>query len=341
MDNLALHMRITGLAVSNDDVDSRKKAITDLANSWKKSSNASNIVAKANEICVALGDTGTPPPSLLSEVESAIQKRASAFLGSESPLEIGICAAMAIISVISQKQVRSGWTSADIYSSALWSGLSFQAVLEESKREKLRNEVLELAREKSLNNADSARNREDVPDPDELLVEFDEEATTTNFKEALQQTVDSLRRNAALDREELDFLWWSQLGHSRALKRPLTEIPEATRLITMALEAADLLRRLPANVHHELVLRTVERDPELDLSELIEVIGADRAALGVLIPTDEVSRSPNVYPLLYALISAPQLEISASRKLKASEWANRALLEAGLAQMVKNGIGEL
>lgn len=341
MDNLALHMRITGLAISNEDVDSRKKAIVDLTNTWKKSANAGALVAKADEICIALGSDGQPPATLLSEVESAIQKRASAFLGSESPLEIGICAAMAIASVVSIKYASPGWTVSDIYSNALWSGLSFQTVLEEGKRENLRREVLELSKEKSLESADAARERHDVPDPEELVVEVNEGTVTTNFKKIIKGTVQSLRRNAALDREELDFLWWSQLGHSRTLKRPLAEIPEATRLITMALEAADLLRRFPAQVHYELVLRTVEHDPELNLAELLEVIGEDLETLKTLISKSQITQAPNVYPLLNVLVSFPESGVKVSRKLRASEWASRALLEAGLAQMAKYGIGDL
>lgn len=61
---------------------------------------------------------------------------------------------------------------------------------------------------------------------------------TTTFKKATGATIEALRRNAVLDREELDFLWWVQLNRSRLLKRPIDGMAEPLRRVASGIEAA-------------------------------------------------------------------------------------------------------
>ncbi len=341
MSRLPVHMRITGLSVSNEDVDSRQKAITQLSTAWGKIKSPTDILAKSAEIAIALGGDGSPPATLSSEVESAVQKHASAFLSSDRPLEVGICSGMAFLSMMESNHGASGWTITDLYSNALWLALAFQPALQEEKREALRTEVLDRARARSLESATKAREREPVPEVQDLEVATDDKANvTTNFKKIAAGIIDPLRRNAALDREELDYLWWAQLNRSRVLSRSLPDIPEAARLVTMGLEGAALLRRLPADVHREIVLRTVEADPELDLGELLGVIGADRKALANKIPAG-VTSTPTIYPLLNALVTGTADGSGATEKRRASTWGCRALLEATMAHLVSSGPGRL
>jgi hypothetical protein len=299
MDSLAVHMRITGLSVSNEDVDSRRKAVAQLSSVWGRIKSPSEIVAKAATIAAALGGDGSSPAALSSEIERAVQKHASAFLSSERPLEVGVCAGIAALSMLSSPLAGDGRSM--LYSNALWSALSFQPCLREEKREALRHELLERARTRSLESAEKAREREQVQDTQDLEVTIGDGMVTTNFKKFVTGVIEPLRRNAALDREELDFLWWSQLDRSRLLRRRLVDIPEATRLVTMGIEGAALLRGLPADVHREIVLRTVDADPELDLRELLGTIADDRQALAEKIP-DVITNAPGVYPLLNTLV---------------------------------------
>lgn len=341
MSRLPVHMRISGLSVNNEDVDSRQKAVTQLAADWGKIKGGTDIVAKAEEIATALGGDGTPPAALSDEIERAVQKHASAFLSSERPLEVGVCAGMAALSVMVSKPGTGGWTVADLYSNALWLALAFQPVLQEEKREALRREVLDRAKARSLESANMAREREPVPEAQDLDVTIVAEGKpTTNFKKIVAGIIDPLRRNAALDREELDYLWWAQLDRSRVLDRRLSDIPEATRLVTMGIEGAGLLCRLPADVHREIVMRTVGDDPELDLGELVEAIGEDRAALAARIPKT-VTFAPITYPLLNALVTGAVVGDGVTERRKASTWGCRALLEATMARLVSERSGRL
>lgn len=337
MDNLPVHLRITGVAVTNEDVDSRRIATAKLGAAWGKIKQTAEIAEKGAAIAAALGGDGTPPPALASEVEAVVQKSASAFLAAERPLEVGICAGMAVVGIIAAKPGKSGWTIADVYANVLWQALSFQRPLADVKREALRREVLDLARSQSLKSANAARERDIVPDFGQLTVTWNEEdsTTTTNFKEVAEKTIAALRRNAALDREELDFLWWAQLSRSRSLDRPLAAIAEPVRLVATGLEGSGLLRRLPADVHREIVLRTVDNDPELTLADLLTAIGDDRQALVQQLPAGIWKNTPTVFPLLHALSTGAAPSDDPPRR--SSDWGARALLEAGLARMTEKG----
>jgi GTPase-associated system helical domain len=342
MDKISAHMRISGVTVSDDDVNSRRMAATSLAASWMKEKTVSKIVSKAADVAQALGGDGRPSPDLGGEIERAIQKKSSAFLYEERPLDVGICAGMAMVSMVTTDPDSNGWTVRDVYATALWSALSYQPVLEAERRENLRREVLSAAEKWAVISAEKARERSVVPGPSNVTVTIDaNNAVTNNFKEAIAGTVEALRRNAALDREELDFLWWAQLGRSRLLNRQFSSIEESVRIVAAGIEGATMLRRFPCEVHREIVLRTLDKDSELDLGELLAAVGEDRAELGAPFIGGTVAANPTVFPLLYALATGETDGSGAAVKRRVSEWGARALLEAGFAKMTLQGLSNL
>jgi len=342
MQNIAVHMRISGVTVSDDDVNSRRTAATSIGGKWGKESTVAKILAKAAEVAQALSGEGRPSSALGTEIQAAIQKKSASFLYEERPLDIGICAGMAMISIMNGQPSNSGWTIADVYAAALWSALAYQPALDAERRESLRCEVLQSAADWAATAAEKARERTAVPDPAAFSVTIDaSNAATSNFKEALSNTVESLRRNAVLDREELDFLWWAQLGRSRLLNKQLSAINEPTRIVAAGIEGAKMLRRLPCQVHREIVLRTLDQDPVLNLEELMEALGEDRAALGAPFSKGLAATHPTIFPLLHALATGETAQHGASVKRRVSEWGGRALLEAGFATMASRGTGKI
>lgn len=339
-DNIPVHLRITGLTPSNEDVNCCRLAVADLAAAWGKLKLPDTIVSKAADIAISLGGDGYPTPEFGKEVQDAVQNHASAFLYEERPLEVGVCAGMAAVNMLTSDPGTYGWTILDVYSNALWLALAFQPTLGDGKRENLRREVFDRAQQRSSESAEKARERDIVPDSIDLVVTIGEEnKVTTNFKKAALGTIEALRRNAALDREELDFLWWVQLNRSRMLNRRLQEIPEVVRLVGAGIEASNQLRRLPAEVHRDLVLRTVEADPEFDLPALLAEIGADRATFAAGVHASaKVTAHPTVFPLLNAIVTGNADVIGSEIKRKASAWGARALLEGALSRIMATGI---
>ena len=342
MNNIAVHMRICAVAINDSDVESRRAAAISLATSFGKEKTVTSIVSKAADIAAALGGEGFPSQELGDKVQAAIQKKSPSFLYEERPLDVGVCAGMAVVSILSAVPGVTGWGNADVYATALWSALAYQPVLETERRENLRREVLSAAAERSATSADKARTRMAVPDPSDVEIIIDAENVVTNdFKEVIANTVEALRSNAALDREELDFLWWVQLGRSRLLKKQLSEIAEPTRIIAAGIEGASMLRRLPCDVHREIVLRTLDQNPELNLAELLAIIGEDRAVLSTAFINANVLAYPTVFPLLHALATGELDESGASLKRSVSEWGERALLEATFTRLMSQGAGKI
>lgn len=249
---------------------------------------------------------------------------------------------MAMVSLFEASSVIGGWTSKEVYAAALWSALSYQTPLGIAKREELRVEVLSAAASFSNKMAENARTRSVVPDLSSLKIELDEHnQATINFKSVMGKTIDALRNNAALDREELDFLWWAQLGRSRLLKKQLSEISEPTRIVAAGIEGAKLLRRLPCEVHREIVLRSLDKNPELNLTELLSDIGEDRILLSDAVNTEKVVAHPTVFPLLHALSTGHVDNFGYNEKRHVSEWGERALLEATFARFMSQGAGKV
>ncbi|MGX1957437.1 GTPase-associated system all-helical protein GASH [Serratia proteamaculans] len=342
MENLALHMRISNVSVTDSDVSSRQTAAKNLATSWGKDKNPKSIVSTAADIAKALGGDGTPSSALGEKVQAAIQKKSLSYLYEERPIDVGVCSGMAMVSLLGINPSNDGWLIKDLYAIALWSALSYQPILETDRREALRREILNAATGWSVASANNARERIDVPNPIDVKITIDDDnEATSNFSEAMNDTIEALRRNAALDREELDFLWWAQLGRSRLLKKQLSEIAEPIRIIASGIEGAKMLRRLPCEVHREIVLRTLDQNPEFDLAELLVAIGDYRAELSTEFPTENVLAHPTVFPLLHALSTGEVDQVGASLKRSVSEWGERALLEATFSRMMSHGEGKI
>ena len=343
MSNIAVHMRMTGLQVTNEDVDGRKKAVLDLSTGWGKArSSTAQIMRKASEISVALHGDGSPPVALADEVQSAVQVHASAFLYSESPLEVGICAGSAILAMMDVPHNGDGWGIADWYATAIWCALSFQAPLADAKRESLRNEVMEACRSRSLKAAAVSRDRTVVADFGDFgAAQGDDAKAVSAFKKATSATIAALRRNAALDREELDFLWWSQVTRSKLLDKPFNQLSEPARLVASGIEAGRLLRRMPSDVHRDIALRGLDMNDSVDLTELLAAVGADRAELGAAYQSGTVIDLPLVFPLLAALASGVANAGGGEIKRTCADWGSRALLEASLVGLSSAGIPPL
>lgn len=343
MSTLANYMRITGIQVSDQDVDSRKVAIAALKAAWTKNPTFDSVFVKVTDTAAALSGDGTPSETLGKAVEVAVQKKSSSFLYSERPLDVGIVAGMVVTEILAGPPNASGWLWPDVWAAALWSALSFQPPLADTKREELRVNVLNAARERSISGAEVARQRVKVPDFGAVsLTPGEENKLGDTVKNATHATIDALRRNSALDREELDFLWWSQMRRSRLLNRPLEAMGEIVRVVAAGIEGAGHLRRMPCEVHREIVLRTIDANPTADLPGLLEALEPHREILVKLYVGKISVNEAALFPLLYA-ISNWCVDDTAASKIKrtAEEWGARALLEAALLNMRVSGPGTL
>ncbi|WP_407714696.1 GTPase-associated system all-helical protein GASH [Comamonas testosteroni] len=333
MNKLATHMRIAALNVSNEEVREREQAIESLFSAWQSLDDAGQLIAKAADIANCLHGNGMPSAQLGEEVEAAIQVNGPAYVYAERPLDVGVCAALVALQMVTTDDERTGASTRDLFAATLWSALAYQAPLGEGRRETLRSELLEACRERCVAAANAARERHDID-------EFDDAKTYDGIgavKDVASAAIASLKKNALLDREELNFLWWVQLQRSRLLKKQFVQISEPVRLVACAIEGAKYLAALPAEVHRELVLRNLDADIKLDHEALLEEFGADCGTLNATFgAVDIVQQMPTAFPVLYSLGNGvPESDCSKVPR-PSSEWAMRTLLEAAIVELYRS-----
>lgn len=143
-----------------------------------------------------------------------------------------------------------------------------------------------------------------------------------------------MRENAELDREELEFLWWTIEDWSITLGGRLSDANPLVRAVIAGVDGASKLRRLPASGHRNVVLRGVSAGSPATLSALLTVLGDHRATLAKAINVGRVDQSSaTVFPLFAALASGDINRSGADIERDAREWGARALLEGGILQV--------
>jgi hypothetical protein len=257
----------------------------------------------------------------------------------------------ALNAVSSSSALRHGALSiSDVLSFGLWSALSFQKPRTEPKIEQLRDELLQAAQAHCLAVASDSRQRIKVPDPEfkeapkkkegEPETPFDGSAVNDGLK-PFKNAIADLRSNAAVDREEIELLWWVLSDWSSLLGRRFSDAKagDAAAAVASGIEAGRMIRRAPAAAHRHLVLRYVPTGKDLSLIELLTAIGGDRAALTPTEAQTYISNCPAVFPLSAALQTGAASDSRAKIKRPLSEWAERALLESSIANLCSHPAG--
>lgn len=338
MTDIAAHIRIFETSPTDDFVEKRVTAIGAISAKFEERKTFPEILTLADGLAAAIAAKGPLPKGIASDVEKSIKDASPSFVLEDRPLEALVCAALGVVNYLSRATPGDGAANrAVVLALALWSALSFQRALAEAKLEKLRGELLDAARDLSARSSESSRQRSTVPEPAFAPVEGGGWAgIAKSWDDGPLETLNALRRNAALDREEIDVLWWVLADWSEVYQEKLSSMDQRLAPLVAAWEIAQLLKRLPAAAHKHLVLRLVEADSKESLTSLIAELGERRAALSQLLANNEiVANYPHVFPLLTAL-SNRSSEIAGDKEARGrADWASRALLESGLVRVIK------
>lgn len=232
---------------------------------------------------------------------------------------------LAVITAIQTGTKAGTLTNADYLAVGIWSGMSWQPGSRKESFEKLRKLLLDLSRNHVLKAAAVGRIRSQ---PAKALDLAADNANLGLVVNNLRSVVNTLIANAAVDREEIDLLWWSLSGWSDVLGMKYSDAKPHTAAIALGLDAAKRLRRMPIELHKALVLRRVPQGESVTQTQLVKNLGEDRSILGERFGAETlVTENTQVFPLLNLLASG-SAKGAGKAALSMSDLGSRALLEA-------------
>jgi hypothetical protein len=339
MTNVAAHVRIFDPDPTDDLVAKRTEAITEIEKKLSASRSVDEILRSANDLAYAAEPNGSFSAGMSQMIETAIGKSSEAFIADGRALEMLVCGMSGALKSLGGAGSTSGQISVnDVFALGLWSALSFQKKRTDAKLEQLRTELLDSAQTHCMKSASRSRERLVVPD---TVFKGTEPFDAAGMEKALKpfgNAISDLRANAAVDREEIDLLWWVLSDWSSILSRRLsTEKVAASAAVASGLEAGFMLRRIPAPAHRHLVLRNIPSGKSMTLLELLTAVGQDRSALAAAFKADvRISQCPAVFPLARALRTEAAKDANAKVNRSIEDWSARALLEASICRLSSN-----
>lgn len=333
MSVMAKYVRIFCPEPKDDDVRRRNAAVVAIQSWITALQDPSSAIRLASALADGVSD-GKARDEFASKVEQAIVDAGSAaFVRQGHDLEIIVVALVSALNLVEREPDDSIWTPVDVLAAALWSALSFQAPVSEEAIELLRQEVLVASRKRTMLIAERSRKRVAVPEIGPLtLPDAQPTGTRANlaYRRATEPLVKALRENAELDREELEFLWWTIEDWSDSLDGRLSDADPLVRAVVAGIDGAAKLRRLPASGHRNVVLRGVPAGIPVAVTALIAALKDCRSTLAATIDVDRIGQSASVFPLLTAIAGGKTDPVGADIERDAREWGARALLEGGI-----------
>ncbi|WP_346841624.1 GTPase-associated system all-helical protein GASH [Metapseudomonas otitidis] len=298
-------------------------------------------VSSAIEFAAVLArafESGTVDDKLAQAVEKSIVKSGSdAFVREGNDLQIAVVAVVAALDLVRKDEAdEDGWGIIDAFAAACWSALSFQSTVEKEGLEVLRAELLSASRERVAEVAEKSRVRATVPEVGLLHIPDSTPANArskTAFRTAVEPLVKSLRENAELDREEIDFLWWRLSDWSDILEKPLSSLSPINRAVYSALECGSMLRRPPSSGHRNVALQGISNENSFTLAQVVSELEVSNEKLQALINTNDVTEASEVYPLLNSILSGDVEAFGSTIPRTTRDWGARALLESSVLQL--------
>ncbi|WP_263359915.1 GTPase-associated system all-helical protein GASH [Acidicapsa ligni] len=332
--NIAQHVRIFDKTPTDELVEKRTEAIGTLAGKYKDLASVDNLLLLAADLTKGVAKGGSLPEARVTEVEAAIKEKSTSFVREGQDLEILTCALLAALKWLEDAAPTDGvWSRQDVLALGLWSGLGFQIPRTEERLEALRLELLGTARNLVLASSGKARTRQEVPAVTVKMPEaYDTAKVVTAIQNGVAKAIDALRVNAALDREEIDLLWWVLSDWSKFSCKSLSALSETAAVVVAGLEAGSIVRRIPGEAHKQLILRLLKQDKKASMQEVLDSIKVERERIATFFENNHLlTGRESLFPLVSACITGKAGgKAAGAHSLDLSDWAARALLESAI-----------
>ncbi|MGH9498155.1 MAG: GTPase-associated system all-helical protein GASH [Terriglobales bacterium] len=332
--DIAQHIRIFDKIPTDELVEKRTTAITSLGEKYQSISSVENILQLAADFTKGVAKGGSLPEPRIVEIEAAIRETSGSFVRQDQELQVLTCGLLAALKLLAEATPTSGeWSRRDVLALGLWSGLGFQIPRTEERLEGLRSELLVAARNLVLGSTANARKRQEVP---AFTAKMPEAYDATKIGNVVQngaaRAIDALRTNAALDREEIDLLWWVLSGWSKFVEKIFSKMSEPAAVVIAGLEAGSIVRRIPGDAHKHLILRLLTEDKAVSMQDMLESLKDEREKIAVFFANNPLLAGREaLFPLVSGLVAGKVAgKGTGARTLKLSDWSARALLESAI-----------
>ena len=292
--------RVVDVNPSSKTVDSRKAAAQEIIKAIDE--------AKTWEFplgCIVGITTGfegfASDSSAVESLVAAIRLHESAFPQdlTENALELRVCAAIAVGEIL-VRDSKGGGNDANLLGAMLRSGLTARPIPESTH---LRQLVVELgaAADEAVAAAGLSRRRRQsaLPKLLEGLADPPEPKALLGF---IKAAVEEIGEQAAVDREELDILWWMFSG-AASTGQPLTAMSNGIAAIHCGAELGSRSLVPPARSAEAMARRAYEtgRQPNEQMTVGQVLSSWDENTSRVLLPSDEARTLARDYPALLPL----------------------------------------
>ena len=317
MDTFDRHILICDAQPSEEEVEDWREVVSELAMGVMRINTPFGLFEVANDLAHMLEERDAGEGALGQLVARTLGDAESDGNRVVGDLRSCVCAMLGV----RQALAGDGSPKRSVMAVATWTALSFKAPLREQRLDELKREIVANACWGTLRMAGHARRR------------HEEAVGHTRNGTEMNRTIEGLRRNAALDREEIELLKWILADECRGLGLRFCDIGRSeTAALAMGLELGQLLTVFPTVAHYRLGERFVKEEGLFDLKRLVEAIGDDRERLvGLCSNRAVVEACPSVFPLLTALSGGTVEGRDASSQWSLRDWWGRALLENAAA----------
>jgi len=337
MTDLATFIRIYDPSPTDELVEKREAAIKSALAPLRKVATPDALLGVSE--AVLDGFAADSDGQYLTEfLLPALQKHSPSFVAEDREQELGVLSAYLVLSYLSASDTGATNTRKDIIAASLHLALQHQSPSPDSKLERLRCTLADVAKERVVHRSSIARKRAVTPAKLASL-ENSDQPISVEEKNLLIKGMQALAGNALLDREEIDMLWWALNGRSSLSGSSYQSLANGPRAVIRGLELGMLARRLPAQAHKSLVLASVDKSEEpISAAALLEELPDTGSQLeSADFPIDVAAKYPAIFPLLASLNAGdagPCFRTNApDREMTPDDWGERALLESALASI--------
>ncbi len=303
--------RIVNPQPSTQTVDHRIAAATTIIDALDEEDDWDLMLGCTVGVVAGFDSNFTSDSPVVQTIVSAIRKHDSAFPQDllENALELRACAGIALGELLIRGSETAPPQDALSVASALRSGLGVRPPHDGKHLRRLLDE-LEVVASKVLTNGSRA-NRRRISTFDTLFAKIKEQAPEnlpTLWEVAvkpLRSAIEEIVQQSAIDREEINILWWMFAGPSTSTGQSIAELPAGSAVLYCGAELGSrcLLPVLPN--HESMVRRAYEfgRKSQALTERSLEKIAAewDIQVLHALLPDKNARKFAQEHPALVPL----------------------------------------